>query len=118
MIHDNRGHVIDHKLKIYKPILSKGDDGVYRRNRFLEKYYASNFIVIDTETNGFIHNEPIQIAIVHFKDGKFLKHYNHFFIPKHECTPDARKIHGLCKSKLQSMGAKEFTQHDSFAITN
>ena len=36
----------------------------------IEKSYAENFYVLDTETTGFKHNEPLQISALLFLDGK------------------------------------------------
>ena len=36
----------------------------------------TNFYAIDTETTGFHHNEPLQVGVVLFEDGKPKKHYN------------------------------------------
>ena len=70
------------------------------RDRKNEKFDARNFIAIDTETNGFDRNEPIQIAIVYFIGGKFLKHCNYYYMPEVESNHAAIKIHGQTKSKL------------------
>ena len=46
------------------------------RLRALERSHMRNFYALDTETSGFDHNEPIQIGVVLFEDGKPKKHYN------------------------------------------
>ena len=50
------------------------------------------------ETSGFIHYEPIQIAVVLFLNGIPVKHINWFFLPTSEITEEAREIHGLNKT--------------------
>ena len=38
-----------------------------------------NFYAIDIETNGFKHNEPLQIAAVLFENGEETERYNMFY---------------------------------------
>ena len=40
----------------------------YQKN--IEKRYAKNFYVLDCETSGFKHNEPIQIAVLRVEKGR------------------------------------------------
>ena len=53
------------------------------------------------ETNGFNHNEPIQIAVVLYKDGQEVAHYNQYFKPVNPCTKGALAIHMLSRRKLK-----------------
>ena len=39
------------------------------RLKTLEKSFETNFYALDTETTGFSHNEPIQVAAVLFEKG-------------------------------------------------
>ena len=38
------------------------------KQKNIEKRYAKNFYVLDCETSGFKHNEPIQIAVLRFEN--------------------------------------------------
>ena len=68
------------------------------RQRTVEKQHQTNFYALDVETSGFIHYEPIQIAVVLFLNGIPVKHINWFFLPTSEITEEAREIHGLNKT--------------------
>jgi DNA polymerase III epsilon subunit-like protein len=67
-----------------------------------------NFYAIDIETNGFEYNEPLQIAIVLYKDGKIDTEWNKYFKSKYPCTPSARDTHNLTKDKLKKLSATLF----------
>ena len=47
----------------------------------IEKRYKKNFYVLDCETSGFKHNEPIQIAVLRFENGEEAGRYNRHFLP-------------------------------------
>ena len=67
----------------------------------IEKGYAKNFYVLNTETNGFKHNEPIQIAILLYEKGKEIRRINRHFLPVNKITESARKTHGKTRKILQ-----------------
>ena len=68
---------------------------------------------MDIETNGFTHNEPIQITAIRYENGKALKNqYNHFFVPENKFTKSARKVNGHNKMTLKNLGAEKFTKED------
>ena len=68
---------------------------------------------MDTETNGFTHNEPIQITAIRYENGKALKNqYNHFFVPENKFTKSARKVNVHNKITLKNIGANKFTKED------
>ena len=47
----------------------------------IEKRYKKNFYVLDCETSGFKHNEPIQVAVLRFENGREAGRYNRHFLP-------------------------------------
>ena len=48
----------------------------------IEKRYKKNFYVLDCETSGFNHNEPIQIAVLVFENGRETARYNKYVLPE------------------------------------
>ena len=46
------------------------------RQKTLEKKYQTNFYALDTETTGFDHCRPLQVAIVLYMDGRAVKQFN------------------------------------------
>ena len=70
------------------------------------------------ETSGFIHYEPIQIAVVLFLNGIPVKHINWFFLPTSEITEEAREVHGLNKTQLLQKNAVLWTKGKSEMIVN
>ena len=66
----------------------------------IEKSYAQNFYILDTETSGFDHNEPIQVAALRFENGVEVERYNRFFLPQDRITESAKDTHGLTRKKL------------------
>ena len=70
----------------------------------------TNFYAIDTETSGFEHHEPLQVAAILFEDGKPTKQYNQYFLPTLKITEEATKVNGLTKEKLQKFGASHWTK--------
>ena len=84
----------------------------------VEKNYAKNFYVLDTETNGFETNEPIQISAVRFENGKEVDAHNKYLMPKSSVTDSARKTHGFEKKDLFKMKAARFTKGYSEILMN
>ena len=71
-----------------------------------EAKYSKNFYVLDTETSGFVHNEPIQVSAIRYEDGKPAARHNQYFMPKKEITDSAYRTHGLDELELYEKGAK------------
>ena len=69
----------------------------------------TNFYAIDVETTGFMHNEPIQIAAVRFKNGEPADFFNTYFTPYHDIEDAATKVHQLTVKKLQQLDAVKWT---------
>ena len=59
------------------------------RQKTIEKRYKKNFYVLDCETSGLKHNEPIQIAVLAFENGKETLKYNKFILPEQKITDEA-----------------------------
>ena len=76
----------------------------------IEKRYSKNFYVLDTETNGFKDNEPIQIAALLFENGKQVDKFNMYYLPENAITKEALEMHGKSRKDLQNMGAKYLTK--------
>ena len=74
------------------------------------KNCRENFYVLDTETNGFRYNEPVQIAAVRFENGEQKDSYIEYFMPKEPFSKSAKDTTGLSKKKLKEMGAKMFSK--------
>ena len=74
------------------------------------KNCRENFYVLDTETNGFKYNEPVQIAAVRFENGEQKASYREYFMPKEPLSKSAKDTNGLSKKKLKEMGAKMFSK--------
>ena len=89
-----------------------------QRKKAIEKNYAKNFYVLDTETGGFDHNEPIQIAAKRYEDGKEVAANNQYFLPTKRMTDSALKIHGLDRDKLKSKGAKNISKGQLGILVN
>ena len=87
----------ENQARINFNTLSKEEEDARKKEaikRESKKKYTdgNNFIVLDTETNGFTHHEPIQITAIRYENGKALKnHYNHFFMPDNKFTKSAKK---------------------------
>ena len=75
-----------------------------------KKNYEKSFYVLDTETSGFKHNEPIQIAVLLYIDGVESGRYNHFYMPDGRITKSAFKTHGKNKDVLRKLQAEKFTK--------
>ena len=73
-----------------------------------DQFNNRNFYAIDTETNGFKHNEPLQIAVVLYQDGQETESFNHFYTSDHPCTKEALELHRIGKKKLREVKAKPF----------
>ena len=69
-----------------------------------------NFYAIDTETNGFKYNEPLQVSVILYQDGKETESFNQFYRSEHPCTKKALEIHQLTKKKLREKRATPFTR--------
>ena len=80
------------------------------RQRTVERMHMRNFYALDTETTGFDHNHPLQIAAVLFIDGKPKATYNQYLRTTIEIQPDAYSIHGLSNDKLKDLGADEWSK--------
>ena len=65
---------------------------------------------MDVETNGFLHNEPLQIGAILFYDGVEEDIYNQYFLAEHASTRDALRIHGLSSRMLKMKNAKAFNK--------
>ena len=65
------------------------------------KNCRENFYVLDTETNGFKYNEPVQIAAVRFENGEQKDSYIEYFMPKEPFSKSAKDTTGLSKKKLK-----------------
>ena len=65
------------------------------------KNCRENFYVLDTETNGFDYNEPVQIAAVRFENGEQKDSYREYFMPKEPFSKSAKDTTGLSKKKLK-----------------
>ena len=70
-----------------------------------ERLFQTNFYAVDIETNGFKHNEPVQIAVVRFENGIEVAKWTKFFQPWHRSTKDALRTHGLSWRKLREKKA-------------
>ena len=79
---------------------------------------GTNFYAIDVETNGFNHNEPIQIASVLYKNGQVADHHNQYFRSEHRCTKEALAIHKLSRDKLKQLNAKRWNRLSSNGLIN
>jgi len=69
-----------------------------------------NFFVIDCETNGFTHNEPVEIVVLRFEDGEEKGKFKKKFMPEADFTIEARQVTGLNKKELRAQGAQPFDQ--------
>ena len=76
----------------------------------LERSHMRNFYAIDTETSGFKHHEPLQVAVVLFEDGRPKTQYNQYFLPSKEITDEAISVNGLTLERLQNLGAKSWSK--------
>ena len=65
-----------------------------------EEIYKKSFYVLDTETGGFTHNEPIQIAALRYENGKQVAKHNQYFYPLFDMTREAIETHYLSKGIL------------------
>jgi len=63
-----------------------------KREETKERNYDKNFYVIDCETNGFDHNEPVQIAVLLFENGERKGRNMTYFIPENDFTIEAREL--------------------------
>ena len=59
----------------------------------IEKRYSKNFYVLDTETNGFTDNKPIQVAALLFENGKQVDKFNMHYLPENAITKEAFEMH-------------------------
>ena len=98
--------------------LSRQKKNFMGRQKTVEKMHMKNFYAIDTETTGFDHNHPIQIAAILFVDGKPRSTYNQYLKTYKEIQPGAYGIHGLSKDKLQDLGALEWSYGRSNVLAN
>ena len=98
--------------------LSRQKKNFMGRQRTVEKMHMKNFYALDTETTGFDHNHPIQIAAILFVDGKPRSTYNQYLKTSKEIQPGAYGIHGLSKDKLQDLGALEWSYGCSNILAN
>lgn len=73
-----------------------------------EQRFSKNFYAVDVETNGFDHNEPLQIAIVRYEDGVEADHVNVYLKAQENSTKSAIDTHGLTKKRLRELNAKKF----------
>ena len=73
-----------------------------------ERLFQTNFYAVDVETNGFKHNEPVQIAIVRFENGIEVDKWSKHFHARHRSTKDALRTHGLSWRKLRDKKANPF----------
>ena len=60
--------------------------GAEKRLNKKVKDFAKNFYVLDCETNGFKHNEPVQIAVLRFEKGKEVEKHLKYFVPDEKFT--------------------------------
>ena len=81
-----------------------------------ERLFETNFYALDTETNGFKHNEPIQVAAIVYEDGQEGEQYNQYFKATQGSTSEALGIHGLTKKKLKEKQAKHFNKTNVKAL--
>ena len=78
----------------------------------------TNFYAIDTETTGFSHNHPLQIAAILILDGKPKARNVQYIKTNLPIQEDAYRIHGLTKDYLQGMGAVEWSKGCSDVLVN
>ena len=76
----------------------------------MDHFKMRNFYAIDVETNGFKYNEPLQVSVVLYQDGKETESYNQYFNSRCPCTKSALELHGLSRRKLRQLKAKRFCQ--------
>ena len=86
------------------------------KKRESKKKYGDgkNFYTFDSKTNGFTHNEPVQITVIRYDNGKAVKgKYNRYFMPEGKFTEQAKRINGQSKKTLALKGAKKFSKADA-----
>ena len=66
--------------------------------------------MIDVETNGFKHNEPLQIAAVLYEGGEEVDHLNLYIKGQQPSTEEALAVHGLTKKCLREKKAKKWSK--------
>ena len=81
-----------------------------------ERLFQTNFYAVDVETNGFKHNEPVQIAIVRFENGIEVDKWSKYFRTWHRSTKDALTTHGLSRRKLRDKKAALFSKLQAKAM--
>ena len=75
-----------------------------------------NFYAIDVETNGFKHNEPLQIGVVLYKDGQETESFANYYRSQHPCTKEALELHKISKKMLREKKAKLFDRKRAKAL--
>lgn len=80
------------------------------RQKRLEKSRQKNFLALDTETTGFKHNQPLQVAVVRYDDGLAKEQFNQYYLPAVKVQSSAKKVHGLTKEELLRLGARDWTK--------
>ena len=98
--------------------LSRQKKNFMGRQKTVEKMHMKNFYAIDTETTGFDHNHPIQIAAILFIDGNPRATINQYLMTAIEIQPSAYGIHGLSKEKLKDLGANAWSKGCSDVLAN
>ena len=81
-----------------------------------ERLFERSFYVLDVETNGFKHNEPLQIGAILYDDGVEEDIYNQYFLSEHGSTREALRVHGLNTTKLKEMKATRFSKTQAMGL--
>ena len=88
------------------------------KNKIFEKKHMTNFYALDSETTGFETNEPIQIAVILFRNGVEVDKFNEYYVPRSSITDDAFGSHGLTKTKLLCYNASYWTKKSSDGLAD